>query len=821
MIEPGDRNPVLESKVRTALGIASVRLGYDQKAEALLRDAIQLDPSVAEPRIELARFLNRTRPKEADRVIDEAIADNPQSAQLIQVKGEMLWSRGDAAGAVHLFGEALKIDPNYQLARLSRANVNVARGEFAAADEDLDPILQAAPRILWPITCAVWSRLNNSNMSQPIGFSIVSVLTSRLSRKVIISKGRRNSASDNLLPQNKSWANTSPVFPMTPGRYVLIANAALAQHGAARAIDYLNPLVEKLPPDPAVLTVLGNAYMADGKPELALKQFQKAATLDPESPLIKTRVAVAELNTDQTRQGLAQLEEVFAGEAGAAIAGPTLVLAELRAGRVDKAAEVAASLIKREADNPLYQTLLGEVRFVQKDYAAAETAFRAAMARNPGFAAPAQDLAQLYLAAKRTDDAKRVYNDFLAQKPNDTTALLGLADIAIAEEKWSEATDLLNSARAAAAFDPTPGLKLMGLYELRRDWNSAKAVGAELFAQFPRDVNVVVALGRTQLESGDTNAAISSYKVAYQLAPDSIPIRSVYVALLQQAKFFRDAFDVLQQAIRQAPQDASLKADLIRVDAEIDGLEGALSRARVFAASDPENSLYDLVSAELYEKAGRAGEAVALLETATAARPADDRLAVALSGLYARTGDFPKAEAVLRDRQKLDPKNPLIGLALAPLYVTTGQPEDAKKIYQDLLSQSPGDIRPLIGLADIAIAQMKWEEATGYIKQALAAAPNDPVPGLRLVNLSAARRDWKNAVATAAELAAKFPGNLDVLDANGRVQIGAGDTAGAVATYKRAYELAPDSPVALSHYLSVLRATKNFSRSGDRAARRC
>src|SRR5690349_17459546 len=160
--------------------------------------------------------------------------------------------------------------------------------------------------------------------------------------------------------------------------------------------------------------------MADGKPELALKQFQKAATLDPDSLLIRTRVTVAELNTDQTRQGLAQLEEVFAGEAGATIAGPTL----LRAGQVDKAAEAAASLIKREADNPLYQTLLGEVRFVQKDYAAAETAFRAAMARSPGFAAPAQDLAQIYLAAKRTDAAKRVYNDFLSQKPNDTTALL-------------------------------------------------------------------------------------------------------------------------------------------------------------------------------------------------------------------------------------------------------------------------------------------------------------------------------------------------------------------------------------------------------------
>ncbi len=116
LMEPGDRNPVLESKVRTALGTAAVRLGYDQKAEGLLRDAIQLNPSVVEPRIELARFLNGTRrPEDADRVIDEAIAANPQSAEPVQVKGEMVWSRGDADAAVHLFGAALDIDPKNQL----------------------------------------------------------------------------------------------------------------------------------------------------------------------------------------------------------------------------------------------------------------------------------------------------------------------------------------------------------------------------------------------------------------------------------------------------------------------------------------------------------------------------------------------------------------------------------------------------------------------------------------------------------------------------------------------------------------------------------
>src|SRR5207253_2380247 len=110
-----------------------------------------------------------------------------------------------------------------------------------------------------------------------------------------------------------------------------------------------------------------------------------------------------------------------------------------------------------------------------------------------------------------------------------------------------EATDFLNNARAAAKSDPTPGLKLISLYEARRDLSSAKAVASELSEKFPKNVNVLTAQARVQLAAGDTKGAISSFKRAYQLAPTSIPIWSGYIALLKQAKYFREAWDVLQE----------------------------------------------------------------------------------------------------------------------------------------------------------------------------------------------------------------------------------------------------------------------------------
>ncbi|MGC1886209.1 MAG: tetratricopeptide repeat protein, partial [Stellaceae bacterium] len=344
---------------------------------------------------------------------------------------------------------------------------------------------------------------------------------------------------------------------------------------------------------------------------------------------------------------------------------------------------------------------------------------------NPDFSAATRDLARLNAATGRTEDARRTYSDFLAKNPTDTVALVGLADLAIAERKWPEAIDLLNTARAVATYDPAPGLKLVALYELRRDWKSAKAVAAELYAQFPRDANVIVAFGQSQLKSGDTDAAISSYKLAHQLAPDSTPIRSAYVGLLKQANYFREMRDVLKEAIIREPQDASLKADLIRADAEIDGVDAAVSKAREAVASDPGNGIYDVVSAELYEKAGRGEEAVSLLESAVASRPGDKGLAPALARLYVNKGMPAKAEAFLKARLKGDPKDLAARSELAFYYV--GQKNNGAAIaeYSRLIDDHPADSAALNNLACLYQRQGELGKAREMAQRAFKISPGD------------------------------------------------------------------------------------------------
>ena len=102
--------------------------------------------------------------------------------------------------------------------------------------------------------------------------------------------------------------------------------------------------------------------------------------------------------------------------------------------------------------------------------------------------------------------------------------------------KWSEAADLLNRARAAAKLDPTPGLKLVALYESRHDSTSAKSLASELAVQFPKDIDVLRVAGRARAAAGDIDGAISSYKRAYQLAPTSAPVLTGLCRLAEACK---------------------------------------------------------------------------------------------------------------------------------------------------------------------------------------------------------------------------------------------------------------------------------------------
>jgi putative PEP-CTERM system TPR-repeat lipoprotein len=762
LITPGDRLPALESNVRLAIGLAALGLGDLNKAEALMREAIGLDQGAQQPKIALARLLMRKDAgEEADRLIEEVLAANSGSTEALEVKGKILQSQGDPAGAMQRFDDALKIDSNNVRARLSRATLNISQDKLDAAGDDLNVILKVTPD---NIEANYFKALILVNQRQ---FRLADEILERIRPNFskMISGYYLHAITKFYLGQYSQAENIMEKYvirvPADANAVRLIATAALRQGAASRAIGYLKPLADRSPADAGILTLLGNAYMADRKPALALQQFEKAAAINP-SDLTGTRVAVLEMATGQDQQGLAELQRIFETESGAIIAGPTLALSELRAGRFDRAAEVASSLVQRDLKNPIYQTLLGMVRVAQRNYTAGESAYRIALANDQDFGPALDNLARLYRGTGRLEDAKKLYNDVRSRKPNEVVALLGLADIATAEQKWKEANDYINQARTAAPNDPLPGLKLINLYGLRQDWTAAKAAATELASQFPGNIEVLDAQGRVQIAAGEPGEATDTYRRAYDIDSTSLPILARYTSLLIAAKNFRQAKTVFEAAHARDPRNVSLKESLIRIEAEIGGIDAGLAKARNFANDDPTNSSYDRVMADLYDKAGRGPEALVLLEKAMVAHPSDISISIALAGIYSRLGNTAKAEAVLSDQVKADPMNLEVRAALAALYLAGKKFDEAFAEYTRLAAARPGDPIVLNNLAWLYQQRGDLGKARELAEQAVVAAPNDATMGDTLGWIILAQGDAHKALGYLAAANASAPSNPDI-----------------------------------------------------------
>jgi len=229
-------------------------------------------------------------------------------------------------------------------------------------------------------------------------------------------------------------------------------------------------------------------------------------------------------------------------------------------------------------------------------------------------------------------------------------------------------------------------------------------------------------------------------------------------------------------------------------------------RARAFAKDDPDNSLYDLISGELYEKAGTCeGRSSCVREGGCGAALGRPPHGLPSPVSIREPGDLKKAEGrpdptAWRRTRIILPHGQFLGR----LYLNiAGETDDARKTYEALLaSRADRRRRPSRPRGKSPVAEKKWVEATDYIKprsRRCTQRPGGRAHAGQYVRAAAgleARRTGRcGGSSSSSRLTSKFSTR------QGRVQIAAGRCGRcAFQTYRRAHELAPafqPDPIAL------------------------
>ncbi|MCB2043585.1 MAG: tetratricopeptide repeat protein, partial [Rhodoferax sp.] len=158
----------------------------------------------------------------------------------------------------------------------------------------------------------------------------------------------------------------------------------------------------------------------------------------------------------------------------------------------------------------------------KKDLAGARKAFEQSLALDPVYFPSVASLAALDLGDKNIDAARKRFDAVLAKNPQHPQALLALAELRAREGGTkADVVELINKAVAANPTEKVPRLLLIDLHLRARDHKLALSAAQNAVAAIPDNPELLDALGRAQLASGDSNQALISYNKVAGMVPNS------------------------------------------------------------------------------------------------------------------------------------------------------------------------------------------------------------------------------------------------------------------------------------------------------------
>lgn len=623
-----------------------------------LKNLLQKDPSNAAARYELGRLhmLTGDAPsavKELTRALDaghpaeqvapllaRAMVEAGESKQAIERLGTTKLSTpaasadlraaighaqlavGNKDGAKAAFDEVLAADPNHLYAGLGKARLLGTQREFASAHALLDKVLAADPKSAeaWFLDAEMRSAQGQFEQSLASYRKVYEVKPSNVTARFVVVSALANEGK--IEEARKELAALRKVSPKAPEANYLDGLLLVKERKFVEARDRLN---KTLAVAPNYVPALGLA---------ALTEFELQS------------YALAEQHA----------EKVIAHGGDSLFIRKVLVGAYLRTGRLDKARQALAPLLKSSPGNPEVQALAGQVYLTGGDAKGAEAAFEIA-------------------AKKQTEDA-------------DAQSRLGLSRLAAGDREGGIAA--LEQAVRLDTESGRPDLVLIVAHLRNRDADRALAAIDALEKKRQIDPVSINLRGTAYLLKNDPDRARAEFKRALDVDPAYFSAANNLARMYVTEDKIADAEAVLQQFVAKSPKNADALMALAGLKARTpDGTPESLKLLRQAIDANPKQVNPRLALIELHQLSGDRGKALAAANEALNAMPDEPRVLDALALAQARAGELEASVATRTKLVERDPTSVRAQLNLAATQVAAKRDTEAIQTLRKVLALQP------------------------------------------------------------------------------------------------------------------------------------
>lgn len=752
-------SPMAKAELQTSLAAAYAAQGKVDLFNSAIEAALAAQPGF--PPAVLAQARHKAAAKDFDSAMAAAegiIAKAPNDYEAWKLKGDILYfAKGQPEDALAAYRKVLEIRPDHLPAHAGILSILLAQNKLDDAAKQLDALKKVAPN--HPRTRFFMTQL----AYQRRDFKLARDLAQQL-LKVVPNEPRALQLAGAIEFQLNSMVQAetllSKAVQAAPDLYLarrLLILTYLRSGQPAKAMTALTPALSREVPDPEIYSVAGEVYLQNGDAKKAEEFFAKAAKLDPKDSRKRTSLALVHLMGGNSDTAFGELQDIAAADTGTT-ADLALISAHLRRKEYDKALKAIDGLEKKQPGKPAAANLRGKTLLAKGDIAGARKSFEQALVIDPTYFPAVASLAALDMADKKPAEAKKRFEAVLAKNPKNGQALLALAELALRSgAPKEEVATLLNNAVNANPGDAAPRLLLIDFYLGNKDTRQALSTAQNAAAALPENADVLDALGRVQLLSGDSNQAITTFNKVAALQPSSpkpyLRLADVYMQLKSPDK----AAQSLRKALEVKADLLEAQRGLIMLSVEAKKYPEAVAVARAVQKQRPKEPVGYALEGEIAMAQRKWDDAITAYRAGL--KEADMPVLVPkLHGALMASGKTAEADKFLATQVKDHPNDATLKFYLGDLAVARKDYAGAEKYYLAVTKMQPTNAMAFNNLAWVA-GKLNKEAAVGYAETALLLVPAEPAFMDTMAMLYSDKNDYAKALEWQQKAVAAQPQN--------------------------------------------------------------
>lgn len=479
-----------EAVVRTSLGLARLKQGERDKGLSELQLATELDPKSA--RAGFALVQAQLAAKQYDKAlaaVDALLKQQPDNAEVHNLKGGVCAAKGDFACARAGFEKALALQPNYFAAVVNLAELDMHDKQPDAARARFTAFLDQQPKNFGAMAALAELAMLQGKPDEATGWLEKAVAANPDSLAATLRLGKQYMRIHQprkalVLARKAQTAN-----PDNPELLDLLGQGQVATHDADGALETYSQLVNAVPKSALAQLRLAGVHTLLHKPDEASADLRRAVELAPDQP--EARMAQVEL--------------------------------AMSAGQPDAALGYARETQKRPRLEMLGYSLEGDIQLARKKPGLAQAAYQKAYAATP----TPQLLVKLANAMKqggKEAEADKALAQWHKSYPDEPVVAMYMVDGRLAARDYKGAIALLQGVLKS---QPDNALALNNLaWAYQQDKDPRALATAEQALKLGADnPSVMDTVGWLLVEQGNTQRGLALLQKAAALAPRAGDIR--------------------------------------------------------------------------------------------------------------------------------------------------------------------------------------------------------------------------------------------------------------------------------------------------------